>query len=431
MNILVLGSGGREHALAWRLAQDKTCTRLYIWPGNAGMSYLPFEHKDKFFPVNDIFSKAKLKEVIATGNIELVIPGAEKFLYEGVADWCREWKLPCFGPTMASAMLERSKLFSKKIMSEAGIPTARYADLTAAFHSDLTIANTILKQFKKPVIKISGPSLGKGVFVCADVAEAITTLKQIKENPLPGMEEGIFVEEAVTGEEISLFYACHGSEYLFLGAAQDHKRLNDHDLGPNTGGMGAITPVSWASPQFIDQVTQNFVVPTLKRMQEIQAPFTGVLFLGLMVDGTRMNLLEYNVRFGDPETQVIVPMIDGDLSATLLQISRGEKSSQPLSLKSGVAVHIVKAAKGYPGTFGTAIEKGQKINATASANPACHFFFAGVKAQGLDLVTDGGRVLGVTAWDNSKEAAQALAYQQLQNLSFSGEHYRRDIGNKQ
>ena len=188
--------------------------------------------------------------------MDLVIPGAEKFLYEGVSDWCQEFGVSCMGPSRAAAQLEESKLFSKSVMTAAGVPTARYRDLTRAFREDIEMAFEVLKGFKKPVIKLSGPALGKGVFVCDSYAESVDALRQIKNSPMPGIEEGIFVEEGLTGKEISLFYACHGENFLFLGAAQDHKRLLDQDKGPNTGGMGAISPVSWASSSFIDSVTE-------------------------------------------------------------------------------------------------------------------------------------------------------------------------------
>lgn len=430
MNILILGSGGREHALAWRLAQDESCTKIYVWPGNPGMDFLPFEFKHKLFFVSEAFSEELFSSQLSSQNIDLVIPGAEKFLYDGVANWCEKLKVPCFGPKTDAAALERSKLFSKQVMTEAKIPTARYADLSDSFDKDFDQALSTLKEFSRPVIKISGPSLGKGVFVCADYNEAAETLKQIKEQPMGGMEEGLFVEEAVSGKEISLFYACHGEKYHFLGAAQDHKRLLDHDKGPNTGGMGTISPVPWADNTFIEKVTETFLKPTLKRMQERGTPFEGVLFLGLMVDGNEMNLLEYNVRFGDPETQVLMPMIQGDLTKALAEISAGKSSDEQLKFKSGVAVHVVKAARGYPGLFGETVEKGQKINSHVVTHPDVQFFFAGVAKAGSDLITSGGRVLGITARAADKESARALAYEKINELNFTGEQYRRDIGSK-
>lgn len=430
MKVLILGSGGREHALAWRLGQDQSSTAIYVWPGNAGMEITSGPARDKLRFLSDSFNKANLTRILREQGIDLVVPGAEKFLYEGVSDWCQEMNVPCMGPTRAAAQLEESKLFSKSVMTAAGVPTARYRDLTRAFREDIEMAFEVLKGFKKPVIKLSGPALGKGVFVCDSFAESVDALRQIKQNPMAGIEEGIFVEEGLTGKEISLFYACHEEKFLFLGAAQDHKRLLDQDKGPNTGGMGAISPVSWASQSFIDSVTENFLLPTLREMKSRGTPFSGILFLGLMVDGDSSSLLEYNVRFGDPETQTILPLIKGDLTRALSDLASG-KTPEGIELKDGVAVHIVKAARGYPGLFGEKVEKGQKISARMLDDAHTQFFFAGVRKEGEELLTDGGRVLGVTTWQDNRDKARAHAYRKISELSFEGEQFRRDIGAKE
>lgn len=430
MNILILGSGGREHALVWRLGQDKSTSSVHVWPGNAGMEFMKGSAKEKLHFVNTPFNKQNFSQVIKELGIGMVIPGAEKFLYEGVADWCLEMNIPCMGPSREAAQLEESKLFSKSVMTAAGIPTARYRDITRAFREDIEMAFEVIKGFKKPVIKLSGPALGKGVFVCDSHAEAVDALHQIKLNPMPGIEEGIFVEEGLAGKEVSLFYACHDEEFLFLGAAQDHKRLLDQDKGPNTGGMGAISPVSWADKSFINSATEKFLLPTLREMKSRGTPFTGILFLGLMVDGDSENLLEYNVRFGDPETQTILPLIDGDLTSALYNLAIGESVSG-ITLKNEVAVHIVKAARGYPGLFGEVVEKGQKISSSILEDAHTQFFFAGVRRNGDDLLTDGGRVLGVTTWEKSRDLARSLAYRKIQEMSFSGEQFRKDIGAKE
>lgn len=427
MNLLILGSGGREHALLWRLGQDESAEKIFVWPGNAGMEFMTGPAREKLAFLTLSFSRENLKNIIREEKIDLVIPGAEKFLYEGIADWCQELNVPCFGPTRAAAQLEESKLFSKTVMTAAGIPTARYRDLSRAFREDIEMAFEVLKGFKKPVIKISGPALGKGVFVCDSHAEAVAALQQVKRNPMAGLEQGIFVEEGLPGKEISLFFACHEESFLFLGAAQDHKRLLDHDRGPNTGGMGAISPVSWAQKSFIDAATEKFVLPTLREMKSRGTPFTGVLFIGLMVDGTESNLLEYNVRFGDPETQAILPLIEGDLTRALYDLCRGGKPTG-ITLKNEFAVHIVKAAKGYPGLFGEMVERGQRIQSNITQDNHTQFFFAGVKREGEELLTDGGRVLGVTTWEKNRDLARAHAYKKIQELTFSGEHFRKDIG---
>lgn len=430
MKVLILGSGGREHALAWRLGQDKSSSAVYVWPGNPGMEIMKGAAREKLRFLSDPFNHSNLSRILREEKIDLVVPGAEKFLYEGISDWCREIGVPCLGPSRNAAQLEESKLFSKSVMTAAGIPTARYRDLSRAFREDIEMAFEVLKGFKKPVIKLSGPALGKGVFVCDSYEESVDALRQVKANPMPGIEEGIFVEEGLTGKEISLFYACHEEEFLFLGAAQDHKRLLDHDKGPNTGGMGAISPVSWATKSLIESATEKFLLPTLREMKSRGTPFTGILFLGLMVDGESANLLEYNVRFGDPETQTILPLIDGDLTSALYALVTGKKQG-PVILKDGVSVHIVKAARGYPGLFGEKVEKGQKILSAMKEDPTTQFFFAGVKKVGDDFLTDGGRVFGVTTWQKNRELARAHAYQKISELRFEGEHYRNDIGAKE
>lgn len=416
MNILILGSGGREHALAWRMSLDNTSSVVNVWPGNDGMT------GEKIKIVKDEFGRVAFSQFIKENNISLVIPASEKYLYEGVSDWCKELNVPCFGPSKAAARLEESKLFSKALMLEAGVPTSRYRDLTAAFSQDVNSALKIIEEFKHPVIKISGPSLGKGVFVCKDSKEASEVLMQLKENPLPGMEDGVMVEEGVFGKEVSVFFACQGTDYRYLGSAQDHKRLLDADQGPNTGGMGAVSPVPWADDSFIGMVTEKFLKPTLERMKQTGNEFSGVLFLGLMVDGNNVNLLEYNVRFGDPETQVILPLLEGDFTTSLLDFKT------PLTISKKSAIHVVKAARGYPGIFGTKVEKGELIKTTLADRPDRKLFFAGVARKNNELVTDGGRVLGITTWAGSKEEAREKVYNSIPEVSFEGEQYRKDIG---
>jgi phosphoribosylamine---glycine ligase len=425
MNILILGSGGREHALAWRLAQDPSVGRVLVWPGNPGME---LGDRPKLACLQLPFNRENLKEIIEIHHVQLVVPGAEKYLYQGVADWCEQLHVPCLGPGAQAAALERSKLFSKDVMLKARVPTAAYADLTDAYHADPISLKNILEKFRRPVIKLSGPSLGKGVFVCANPAEALTTIEELKRNPMQGIEEGIFVEEGLSGREISLFFACHGEKYLYLGAAQDHKRLLDNDQGPNTGGMGTISPVSWADDRFLAQVEALILRPTLQHMAERGIPFKGILFLGLMVEGEKINLLEYNVRFGDPETQALMPLIQGDLAQALMALLQSEPQLPQLSFKNKFSVHVVKAAKGYPGLFGAPIEKGQKIELNISDDTETHFFFAGVRREQQSLVSDGGRVLGVTALGDSPANARLLVYQKVKEASFAGEHFRQDIG---
>lgn len=416
MNILILGSGGREHALAWRMSLDKSSSVINVWPGNDGMI------GEKIRVVKDEFNRTAFSGFIKDNNISLVIPASEKYLYEGVSDWCKELNVSCFGPSKKAARLEESKLFSKALMLEANVPTSHYRDLTSALSKDMNSALKIIEEFKHPVIKISGPSLGKGVFVCKDSKEASEVLVQLKANPLPGMEDGVMVEEGVFGKEVSVFFACQGTDFRYLGSAQDHKRLLDADEGPNTGGMGAVSPVAWADESFIAMVTEKFLKPTLEKMQQTGNEFSGILFLGLMVDGSNVNLLEYNVRFGDPETQVILPLIEGDFTTSLVDFKT------PITISKKCAIHVVKAARGYPGIFGTKVEKGHLIKITLTEASDRKLFFAGVTRKNNELMTDGGRVLGITTWGSTKEEAREKVYNSLPEVSFEGEQYRKDIG---
>lgn len=428
MNILILGSGGREHALAWRLAQDDSCRTVYSWPGNAGMSFLDSSEKQKYLAIDIPYHKGNLREVLELFRIDLVIPGAEKFLYDGVSDWCQEWSVPCLGPSSAAATLERSKLFSKVLMRQSGIRTSAFADLTFAFTHDFSKLPALLGKFIHPVIKISGPSLGKGVYVCEDAAQALSTLEKLRLTPPAGIEEGVFVEERVTGKEVSLFFACNGERTSFLGAARDHKRLEDNDQGPNTGGMGAFSPVREVDGDFLKIVETEFLKPTLTALIQQGTPFKGILFLGLMGEGTELNLLEYNVRFGDPETQVILPLIEGDLSQHLLDLATARSSLAPITLTDQAAVHVVKTARGYPGLFGGVIEKNQPLRFKPGVEKNSGIFFAGVKRTAAGLSSSGGRVLGATGLAATTAQARANAYEQLGRISFDGEHFRTDIG---
>ena len=430
MNVLILGAGGREHALLWRVAQDESCEKVFVWPGNPGMEILPTRIQQKLQYISGEISEVSLKETIERHEISLVIPGAEKFIYDSVGDQCARWGVACFAPDSRAAALERSKIFSKVVMTKAGIPTAHYTDLTSVFSANADFMKE-LSSFSKPVIKISGPSLGKGVFVCDSPEEANDILKQIKTAPMAGLEEGIFVEEGLKGKEVSFFYACNELEYAYLGSAQDHKRLKDNDQGPNTGGMGAFSPVPWVDQSFITEVTQKFLEPTLKTMKELGTPFKGVLFLGLMVTPDGPFLLEYNVRFGDPETQALMPLIDGDFTTFLRQISKGQKPDQQLTLKKLFATHVVKAARGYPGNFGEEVEKNQRIDMThLTRHKDTQIFFAGIKKDSLGYLTSGGRVLGITAWAETMEKSRATVYEKMKTVGFEGEQMRTDIGEK-
>ena len=420
LRVLILGSGGREHSFAWRCSQDKSTEKIFIWPGNAGISGARLENIDIEWNKDNFLAVLKDKE------INFVIPGAEQFMYDGVSDWCEELHVPCFGPSKRASLLEESKLFAKNVMNEANVPTASFVDITLAFQTSIEKVSNLISDFKRPVIKISGPALGKGVFVCDNSNEALEVLSQLKEFPIPGIDGGLLVEEGLRGKEVSVFFACNGAHFSYLGSAQDYKRLLDGDKGPNTGGMGTVSPVPWVDDKFIKNVQERFLLPTLRHMASIDSPFKGVMFLGLMVEGDDMKLLEYNVRFGDPETQVLLPLIEGDFARMLFHLSQGLPT--PVSRKADTAVHIVKAARGYPGAFGEMVEKGQTISTSNFPSSRSHLFFAGVKKADEKLVTNGGRVLGVTSLGPSLKEALSNAYEAISCITFPGEQFRKDIG---
>ncbi len=424
MKILVIGGGGREHALAWRMLKDESVKGIWAYPGNPGMKITP---GITLVPEAVTFDRAY--EIVNQNQINLVVIGPEKFLFEGWVNQFRALGVHAFGPTQNAAFLEKSKIRSKQFMKKFEIETSEFEvadDLTSAFH-----AIDHHPEWDGYVLKLSGPALGKGVIVTKSALEAKKAAEQFFHHRPLGIEEGMVIENLVKGKEVSLFYVCSGERYRFLASACDHKRLKDHDEGPNTGGMGAYSPCSWIDEAFLKNVEKHFVVPTLKGMVSQGTPFSGVLFLGLMVGANGPSLLEYNTRFGDPETQAFLPLLEGDFAALLMAAAKGDiqqmnaSNVKPLPLYS---LHVVKSAKGYPGLFGEPIESGQEIKFEKSENTDVQVFFAGVKEHAEHLLTSGGRVCGITAVGESLDEARIKAYEAISTVSFSGEHYRKDIG---
>jgi phosphoribosylamine--glycine ligase len=426
MKILVVGSGGREHALSKRLAQDSNVAQVFVYPGNPGMIGMP--------KVTVLGGEVSLEESLLIGKskeIDLVVIGPEKYLFEGYVDALQEAGLSVYGPTKAASFLEESKIKSKKFMKEFGIPTAEFEIVNSLDAALLAIDFKV--KWAGYVLKLSGPALGKGVIVASTAAEAKEAATQFFKHQPAGIEEGMVIEEKITGREVSLFYACSGSSFEFMASACDHKRLKDHDEGPNTGGMGAYSPCHWIDQAFLKRVEIEVVKPTLDGMISQGTPFTGTLFLGLMVNGSDYSLLEFNTRFGDPETQTFLPILKGNFSQLLLAASSGrlgDLPKVPIEPTSEVALHVVKASRGYPGLFGEKIELGKKlvIAHPQSILDQATIYFAGVKEEGGELVTSGGRVLGVTGVGSSLAQAKKHAYANLHEASFDGEQFRTDIG---
>lgn len=426
MKTLVIGSGGREHAIAKRILQDKSTEEVLVYPGNAGMEYTK---NLKVFPATKVCFDGAL-ELVKKHQVDLVVIGPEAYLYEGYVDLFLEQGIFAFGPSAAAAILEKSKIDAKMLMKKRNIPTASFDVIESV--SDAEQKLKARDESVGSVVKISGPAQGKGVFVTSNQEETIQVLKSLESEDSEVFKKGVLLEEKIFGKEISLFYLCGDRGFTFLSSACDHKRLLDQDLGPNTGGMGAYSPADGLTKEFLQSIEQNFVSPTLDEMSLRGTPFFGVLFLGLMLTEKGPMLLEYNVRFGDPETQAILPRLQGDFSQALVEVAKraqGTLFNKSLFESKLHSVHVVKAAKGYPGIFGTPVEAGASIECKdESILSDSSLYFAGVKKENNQLLTSGGRVLGITALGESKAFARAVAYEKLKMVHFSGEQFRKDIG---
>ena len=420
MKVLLVGGGGREHALAWRLREESPSIEIVAAPGNPGIAGLAH-----CVPISgtDI---DRLAEVAQTERVDWTLVGPEAPLAAGIVDLFRAKKLPIFGPTRAGAMLETSKVFSKTLMAEAGVPTAR-----ALACDGIAAANAAIDSIGAPVvIKASGLAAGKGVIICETVDEARAAASAMLDQHVFGAAgDTVLVEEFMEGEELSVFAITDGEGFVILPAAQDHKRLREGDEGPNTGGMGAYSPVSLVeqSPQLISAIADRVIEPTLAEMRRRGTPFTGLLYVGAMVTSDGPKVVEFNCRFGDPETQAVLPVIsrDDSLIDLMSRVARGEalRDSRELTAE-GAAVTTVLAAPGYP----DAPKSGAEIS-IPEIPPGVLVFHAGTKHAGNgQLVTAGGRVLAVTGVAASFDEAQARSHAFAREIQFDGKQFRADIG---
>ena len=417
MKVLIVGSGGREHALAWKLAQDDPAVELLAAPGNPGIAALA-----RCVPVRATDVEA-LVALAAAERVDLTVVGPEAPLAAGIVDRFRAAGLAIFGPTQAAAEIETSKVFAKALMREAGVPTA-----LAYSHRDPDAAKRAARTLGAPVVvKASGLAAGKGVVVCDTLDEADAAIDaMLRGRAFGAAGDEVLVEEFMTGEELSLFAVTDGERVVTLLPAQDHKRLLDGDLGPNTGGMGAYAPVATATPQLLEQVERVVLGPTLAAMGDAGRPFTGLLYAGLMLTPTGPRVVEFNCRFGDPETEAILPLMESSLLDLLLAVGRGERLADAARARfaSGHAVTAVVAAPGYPAepAIGTPI-------ALPAPEPGVHVFHAGTRVDdGGTLVSAGGRVLAVTAVADTLAAAQARSTDHASRIDLAGKQFRRDIG---
>jgi phosphoribosylamine---glycine ligase len=416
MNILLLGSGGREHALAWKLAQSRLCTKLFAAPGNPGIG----EHAA--LVALDSTDHQAVIEFCHAQQIALVVIGPEAPLVDGLADTLRAVNLPVFGPDKAAAQLEGSKSFTKQICATGNIPTAAYA-----YYDTKAAALAGLAAFTAPyVIKADGLAAGKGVIIAESLGEAQAAIEDMFGGGFGTAGAAVVIEEFMTGEEVSFFALTDGTAVLPFGAAQDHKRVGEGDTGPNTGGMGAYSPAPVFTPALQAQVMAEIIAPTVAVMREQGMPYSGVLFAGLMLTPTGPRLIEYNCRFGDPECQVLMLRLKDDLGELLLAVAEGRLAAQPVPrLSPATALTVVMAADGYPGTPA----KGGAIAGLAEAEAdGAKVFHAGTALAEGQLVANGGRVLNVTARGASAREAQARAYAAVDRIAAPSLFCRRDIG---
>jgi len=414
MRVLIVGSGGREHALAWALSASPLLTKLWVAPGNPGTAQVAENVSLQAMDLQGLV-------LFARGNgVDLVVPGPEGPLVAGLADAMAAAGIRCCGPSRAAARLEGSKAFTKELCDAAGIPTARWERF-----DDPAAARDFVRRREAPiVVKADGLASGKGVVVAATVEEAEAAIDLIMHAHAFGdAGRSVVIEEFMQGWEVSLFALCDGTDAVFLGAAQDYKRVGDGDTGPNTGGMGAISPVPGFDPA---PAMDAFIRPALTEMARRGTPFRGVLFAGLMVGPDGARLIEYNVRFGDPECQVLLPRLRSDLLPALLAACDGELGRFDLRWRDEAAVGVVMAARGYPGTpeTGTVIEGVEDV----AAVPGALVFHAGTRMDGGRVVADGGRVLTLAGIGVDLEEARGVAYRAIGFVAWSEGFYRTDIG---
>lgn len=415
MNVLVIGSGGREHAIAWKLAQSPKVEKVYCIPGNPGIAEVAE------CVALDAGDNDALLQFAQGHNIGLTIVGPELPLTNGVVDQFTAAGLPIFGPTKAAAEIEGSKAFAKDLMQRHGIPTAKFA-----VFSEPAAAHTYLDEIGAPVVvKADGLAAGKGVVVAMDLAEAHAAVDMIMGDQVFGSAGArVVVEEYLEGEEASLLTFCDGKTVVQMVSAQDHKRIFDGDQGPNTGGMGAYAPAPVATPEILERVQKEILEPTVKAMQEIGRPYVGCLYAGLMITAEGPKVIEFNARFGDPETQVVLPLLESDLVDVALACVEGRLAETEVKWKNGAAVCVVIASGGYPATA----DKGRVIRGLAEASATgAVVFHAGTVAVTDEIVTAGGRVLGVTALGETVAEAVATAYAGVDEICFEGMQFRRDI----
>lgn len=420
MNILVLGSGGREHALALKISQSPKTAKLFVAPGNAGTAEIATNVE---VGVNDF---SAIKQLVLKEQIDLVVVGPEDPLVNGVHDFFlndAELKnIPVIGPQKAAAALEGSKEFAKEFMMRHNIPTAAYESFTS---ESLEKGYAFLEILNSPyVLKADGLAAGKGVLILQDLDEAKTELKSmLLDSKFGSASATVVIEEFLDGIELSCFVLTDGSNYKILPTAKDYKRIGEGDTGLNTGGMGAISPVPFADSAFMDMVEDRIVKPTVEGLKKDNLPYVGFIFIGLIKVGDEPKVIEYNVRMGDPETEVVIPRLKSDLVEVLLAMANGSLDQIDLQIDERAATTVMAVSGGYPEAY----EKEKQITGTEKVEGSL-VFHAGTKLSNGKVVTNGGRVIAVTSFGKDFKEALQKSYQNMEKLHFDGMYYRKDLG---
>ena len=416
MNIGIIGSGGREHSICFKLKQSSLVNRIYCIPGNAGTSELS---ENLNLDINDF---EKIYREIKNKDIKLLIVGPEVPLVNGIVDYFQKKNIKVFGPNKNASRLEGSKLFMKKICKDFNIPTAKYEEITSENQ-----AKKIINNFNFPiVVKSDGLAAGKGVTICKNKKEAIKDILEILNGKFKSSKK-VIIEEFLKGEEASYFIISDGKNYLPIGTAQDHKRIGENDTGLNTGGMGAYSPSKIISKDIEKKILKKIIAPTIKAMESIGSPYKGILYAGLMIDKSEPKLIEYNIRLGDPECQVLMMRLKNDLLDLILSTFNNSLRKKKISWIKKPGITIVAASKGYPGKFDTLKEIKNLKN--IKVDKSQQLFHAGtIKSKGGKILSYGGRVLNSTVIDSNLLKARKKALKILDKIKWKNKYYRRDIG---